>query len=546
MATEPCPSTALPLWDDDDHAKEECGIVGIYNLSPGSAESVSPLVSMALLDLQHRGQLGAGITSYDPSRSHLLLTHKDLGTVREVFRLGHAGKAKSVLENYRGIAAIGHVRYATSGRDQEAEYAQPFERPHSRRWKWFSIGFNGNLANYADLREHLTTRRGYHMVYDVDTEILMHHVAYAFRGEQKRSLVEAFNELTNDLDGAYNIVFINADGDLVAARDPLGIRPLCYGEKDGILVVASESVALRNMGIDAVTDVEPGQMVWVDGATRTLHVDHFTDERAHRHCFFEWVYFAHVASVMEKQAVYDVRWRLGEALARHETVPMDENCVVVGVPDTAKPIGDAFAFSLHVPSLEGIVRNRYIGRTFIEGEDRAGKVRRKYTFVASVLRGKRVFLVEDSLVRATTLRGLVERTRTEGGAKEVHVRIGSPPIIAPCFYGIDMSTLGELFAPKYLKPGYRPEDLDAMCDQVARQLGADTLRYLPVSELAGCVGLPHEHLCTACVTANYPSPAGARIYEHERRRKADGVPGRSYEADVLKETAEEEPIPAGG
>jgi amidophosphoribosyltransferase len=128
----------------------------------------------------------------------------------------------------------------------------------------------------------------------------------------------------------------------------------------------------------------------------------------------------------------------------------------------------------------------------------------------------------------------------------VHVRIGSPPIIAPCFYGIDMSTLGELFAPKYLKPGYGPEDLDAMCDQVARQLGADSLRYLPVSELAGCVGLPHEHLCTACVTTNYPTRAGARIYEHERRRKADGVPGRSYEADVLKETTEEEPIPARG
>jgi len=542
MATQPArrPCLTLPLCDEgEDHARDECGIVGIYNLDTSSTKSVSSLVSAALLDLQHRGQLGAGITSYDPGRSHLLLTHKDLGTVREVFRLGHAGKARSVLEHYGGIAAIGHVRYATSGRDH-AEYAQPFERQHSRRWKWFSLGFNGNLANYAQLREHLTTTRGYHMVYNVDTEILVHHVAYALRGESKLSLVEAFNELTKDLDGAYNIVFINADGDLVAARDPLGIRPLCYGEKDGILVVASESVALTNMGIDAVTDVEPGQMVWVDGATRRLHVDHFTDERAHRHCFFEWIYFAHVTSVMEKQAVYDVRWRLGETLARLERIPMDKNCVVVAVPDTAKPIGDAFAFSLGVPSLEGIVRNRYIGRTFIEGENRADKVRRKYTFVTSVLRGKRVFLVEDSLVRSTTLQGLVERTRTEGGAKEVHVRIGSPPIIAPCCYGIDMSTLGELFAPKYLKPGYASDHLDAMCIEIARKLSADSLRYLPVGQLAGCVGLPHEHLCTACVTANYPTPAGTGIYEHEQRRKADGRAGRSYDADVLREEMEED------
>ena len=525
----------LPIFDDgEDHAKEECGILAIYNLDRKNTRSVTPLVSTALLDLQHRGQLGTGITSFDPARSHLLMTHKEVGTVHEVFHLGHADTAKDLLEKYRGCAAIGHVRYATSGRDQ-AEYAQPFERTHSRRWKWFSLGFNGNLANYAELRDHLTTTRGYHMVYNVDTEVLIHHVSYALRGEKKPPLVQVFRELSQDLDGAYNIVFINADGDLVAARDPLGIRPLCYGEKDGMLFAASESVALKNMGVEIVTDVEPGQMVWVDADTRTVHLDHYAEERAHRHCFFEWIYFAHVTSVMEKEAVYDVRWRLGEALATLERLTMDRECVVVAVPDTAKPIGDAFAFSLGVPSLEGIVRNRYIGRTFIEGEDRAAKVRRKYTLVNSVLQGKRVFLVEDSLVRSTTLRDLVERTRSQGGAKEVHVRIGSPPVIAPCVYGIDMSTLGELFAPRFLNPGYSPEDLDATCREIATRLGADTLRYLPVERLASCVGLPHEHLCTACVTADYPTPAGRRVYEHEQRRKAGGCAGRGYDSEVLKE-----------
>jgi len=523
----------------DDSPKDHCGVIAVYNLDKKSNRSVAPIVSSALLDLQHRGQLGAGMTSFDPGRTHLLKTHKDTGSVHEVFQLGHPLEAKRLLEDYRGCAAIGHVRYATSGRDQ-AEYAQPFERQHSRRWKWFSLAFNGNLANYSDLRDHLTKTRGYHMVYNIDTEVLVHHVAYALRGEKKPFLVTVFSELTCDLDGAYNIVFINADGDLVAARSPLGIRPLCYGIIDGMFVAASESVALTNMGIEDFVDVEPGEMVWVDGETRTVHVDRFTQPRAHAHCFFEWVYFAHVTSVLEKHAVYDVRWRLGASLASREKLSMDADCVVVAVPDTAKPIGDAFGFTLGIPSLEGIVRNRYVGRTFIEGEDRAGKVRRKYTLVTSVLRGRRVFLTEDSLVRATTLRGLVDRARTQGGAKEVHLRIGSPPVIAPCFYGIDMSTLGELYAPKFLKPGYSDEELDRVCDEMARQLGADSLRYLPIGDLAACVGLPHDHLCTGCVTGRYPTKAGERIFAKEQARQSSMPAGRSYEVTAVDHVAADE------
>ncbi len=300
-------------------------------------------------------------------------------------------------------------------------------------------------------------------------------------------------------------------------------------------MAASESVALTNMGFENVTDVEPGQMVWVDAETRTVRLDRFSEARDHRHCFFEWIYFAHVTSVMEKQAVYDVRRRLGESLAKREHLQMDEDCVVVAVPDTAKPIGDAFAFNLKIPSLEGIVRNRYVGRTFIEGEDRAAKVRRKYTLVNSVIRGRRVFLVEDSLVRSTTLRDLVERTRAQGGAKEVHLRIGSPPVIAPCCYGIDMSTLGELFAPKFIQRYYTQENLETVCKEMARQLGADSLRYLPVSDLSGCVGLPDKHLCTACVSGEYPTPAGERIYQHEQQRRDGGCEGRGYDSEVLGE-----------
>jgi amidophosphoribosyltransferase len=298
--------------------------------------------------------LAAGLTAFDPGNPLRLRTHRDTGSVREVFRLDHAAKAEAVVREHPGVAAIGHVRYATSGRDQ-VEYAQPFERPHSRTWKWFSLGFNGNLANYTELRDHLTAERGYHMVHGVDTEILIHHIAYALRGEVKPALVDVFGELTETFDGAYNIIFLNADGDLVAARDPLGFRPLCWGRKGDLFAVASESVALHNMGIDDICDVEPGQMVRVDHATRTIHTERFAAARGHRHCFFEWVYFAHVSSILDGTTVYDARWRLGQHLARDEHVEMDDDCVVVAVPDTAKPIGDAFAFVLRVPSLEGIV-----------------------------------------------------------------------------------------------------------------------------------------------------------------------------------------------
>ncbi|HJP32583.1 MAG TPA: amidophosphoribosyltransferase [Candidatus Latescibacteria bacterium] len=516
-----------------DKARDECGIVGVYNLDPESDQSVTPYIPSALLDLQHRGQLAAGMTRFDPTGAYRLLTHKDTGSVREVFRLTHRAKARSIVDEHAGVAAIGHVRYATSGRDQ-IEYAQPFTRHHSRTFKWFALGFNGNLANYAHLRDHLTKVRGYHMVHDVDTEILLHHVAHAMRGDSKPALAAAFRELTQNLDGAYNIMFLNADGDLVAARDPLGFRPLCFGVRDDLFVVASESVALRNMGIEEIVDVEPGQMVRVDYETRTVHLERYAEPQGHHHCFFEWVYFAHVSSVMEGRTVYDARWRLGENLARNETETMDEHCVVVAVPDTAKPIGDAFAFSLRVPSLEGIVRNRYVGRTFIEGEGREQKVRSKYTLLPSVTGGKRVFLVEDSLVRSTTLRDLVKRTRDEGQATEVHVRIGAPPVIAPCFYGIDMSTLGELFAPAWLTKGYTAADLDRVSRDMAAHLGADSLRYLPVADVAPSIGLPHQHLCTACVTADYPSTAGESIYDQERANGRERSQGRSTDltADI--------------
>ncbi len=216
--------------------KEECGVVAVYDFGKGPEKrNVAPIVVRALLEMQHRGQLSAGLTSYNPGRDRILQTHKELGTVHEVFALNHPYKSQRLMAEYAGHAAIGHNRYATSGAMETAQ-AQPFERVHGRMWKWFAIGFNGNLANYDELKRELEGN-GYHITYHADTEVMMHSINRELRGDTRPDFVKLFASLCANFDGAYNITFINATGDLVALRDPLGIKPLCYGAADGLLVV---------------------------------------------------------------------------------------------------------------------------------------------------------------------------------------------------------------------------------------------------------------------------------------------------------------------
>jgi len=288
-------------------------------------------------------------------------------------------------------------------------------------------------------------------------------------------------------------------------------------------------VALCNLGFTDVRDVEPGTMVCIQDGK--LSVQRFAPAPKHAHCFFEWVYFANVASTMDGSSTYLCRARLGQRLAEMEDQPVDTNhCVVVPVPDTAKAAADSMAYHLGVPSMEGLIRNRYIGRTFIEGvESRSQKVRMKYTPIPAVLSGRRIFLVEDSLVRGTTMRALAERLRLEGKAKEIHVRIACPPIVAPCFYGIDMSTLGELYAPKFVGRNYRGKLPAAVAAKMAADLGVDSLRYLPVSDLADCIQIDPDHLCLGCVTGKYPTPWGNRLMRKAREAMKQGKTGRTYE-----------------
>jgi amidophosphoribosyltransferase len=466
-----------------------------------------------LLDIQNRGQLAAGMTSYNPSREQLLETHKDIGTVSEVFRLSHRGKAESLMREYAGRAAIGHVRYATCG-SEDRNYAQPFERHHLEKRKWFAFAFNGQLANFQDLRDKLLSEADHHLARENDTEIIMHEISRELSGDRRPRLVDVMRAVSQRFDGAYSIVFLNAQGDLLIARDPLGIKPLCYAKEGNLFAAASESVPLFNLGFqpESIKSLAPGHAITITGGE--FAIEPFAAVERTSHCFFEWIYFANVASTLDERSVYLSRTALGEELARLELadgrVPLDDDTIVVPVPDTSKAAADAMAHKLRVPAREGLIRNRYAGRTFIEGGNRLKKAETKYTPLREVLEGKRVFLVEDSIVRSTTMRVLLNRIRSQGGAKEIHVRVACPPIVAPCFYGIDMSTVDELFAPKFLRG--RPLD-DTVQAEMAAALGADSLRYLPVESIARAIDLPGSNLCQACITGRYPTPYGQSLYE---------------------------------
>lgn len=521
---------------------EECGVAAVYHLPHASVSPLAPrqapdevarLLPRMLLEIQNRGQLAAGMTSFAPERRMLLDTHRDVGTVSEVFRLSHKAKAESLMRRLRGPAAIGHVRYATCGADDRS-YAQPFERRHIEKRKWFSFAFNGQLANYLQLRDEILRGGERHLSRDTDTEIIMHEISRELSGDRSPRLAEVMTALSRRFDGAYSLVLLNSEGNLLVARDPLGIKPLCYAFDGSLFAAASESVALLNLGFEAeqIRSVEPGTAITIVGGR--LHQERFAESPRRAHCFFEWIYFANVASTLDERSVYLARNSLGVELARMERerplCEIDENTIVVPVPDTSKAAADAMAFALGVPSREGLIRNRYSGRTFIEGgEDRRIKAARKYTPLREVLEGKRVILVEDSIVRSTTMSVLLGRLREAAGVKEIHVRVACPPIVAPCYYGIDMSRIRELFAPGYLVDNELTEEAQA---RMASDLGADSLRYLPVDAIARAIGRPTGELCQACITGHYPTPCGQELYRIALQDTAAGRDReeRAYEA----------------
>lgn len=519
----------------------ECGVAAVYHFGRETTSSialscgagrVSQLIPRMLLDIQNRGQLAAGMTTYRPDDNELLHTHKQVGSVSEVFRMSRKAKYQKLMDEHTGVAAIGHVRYATCGKD-DPTYAQPFERSHLEKRKWFAFGFNGQLANYPELRAEIRSQGDFHLARETDTETLMHLLSQAISEQPDIGMLELIGRVNERLDGSFNITFINGRGSMFVSRDPNGFRPLCYAEREGFFAAASESVALTNLGFEPeeVKDLEPGCAVVIEDGT--MRVARYAPPRQVSHCFFEWIYFANVCSRIDGQSVYLSRKALGEELASQEREDT-ANAIVVPVPDTAKAAAEGMAFALGLPCLEGLMRHRALGRTFIESEDRDAKASRKYIPLPEVLRGKRVFLVDDTIVRSTTMKVLVNQIRTKGGAAEVHIRVACPPIIAPCFYGIDMPDVSNLFAPRFMqgRTVVTPE-IEA---RMAAHFNADSLRYLPLSSIPRALDKPENQLCRACLTGDYPTEAGERRFQQAQACHVNG--------HAAKRVLEEELIPA--
>lgn len=522
----------------EDEVKEECAVAGVSlsrpldNYPTGGAAFY---LYQMLLQMQNRGQLAAGITTYNQDRPQLIDTRKKVGTVNELFATNFKPKADAIMQRYSGFKGIGHTRYSTSGGDDEGS-AQPFERHHGRRWKWFSFSYNGNIANFTELKAELEKKQ-YHLVRNLDTEIILHFLERSQIGDKKMELDQAFKGLSEKFDGAYNIAYLDAEGTLAVTRDPMGIRPMCYAIGEDLSGAASESVALSNITEAEVKSLKPGEMFISKGDS--VEVRRYAKSPRNAHCMFEYVYFANAASVLDGKSVYETRWKLGVELAKQETLKVnDKDFVVVPVPDTAKPAADAYASTLGLPAREGLIRNRWnTGRTFIQSGDRREKVRQKFNINREVIKGKKVILVDDSIVRGTTSKYLVQYLREKSQAKEVHMRVTCPPIRSPCFYGIDMSTVGELIANKHSnreqlrRTGWHALD-EEVIEKIAKEIGVDSLQYISLDGLVKSIGLENgkKDMCTACLTGEYPTAWGTKLREKAIERYEKGTEAnRTYE-----------------
>jgi len=496
-----------------DGLSEECGICAAS--CPG--RNAAPELFRMIKDLQHRGQAGAGICTYNPARKIMIKKYKRPGRVDEVFSGADGDIFNQRMKDLEGEMGIGHTRYGTSG-SLTSRHVQPFERTHGVRYKWFSFGFNGHIANRPQLEESILSK-GYHLMLDTDTEVLMHYLSMHISDLGRADPKELFARIAGDFDGAFNISFLDAEGDLVMARDPWGIRPLSAVETPEGAFGASENCALHRFGEADVRHIRPGEMaLFSEGG---LQVERYCDAKNKALCFFEFLYFANVTSEIDGRPVYDTRKRCGEELAGIEDQRVNEKeWVIIPVPDTARPIAKSYARALGMSQIydEGIIA-RGKGRTFIDEGDRAMKVMMKFLPIPSVLRGKKVVVIDDSIVRATTMATLVNyHLRRLGGAKEVHVRIATPPIIAPCYYGIDMRTYDELAASPYedrvIDGALSPEVEGLLADRI----GADSLRYQTHRGLIRALGFDRDEVCMACLNRKYPTPHGKILDEktHDR------------------------------
>ncbi len=446
--------------------RETCGVCGIY--APN--EDVARLAFFALFALQHRGQESAGIATTDGKR---LQVYTDMGLVSQVF-------SEESLSQLTGDIAIGHTRYSTRG-SSRAMNAQPIVL--GKGSDTMAIAHNGNLINAEHLHAELC-EKGYTFKTSTDTEV----IANLILSSPEKEWVDRIRYAMRRLRGAYSLVIMTKHK-LFAVRDPLGVRPLCLGTVDGGWVVASESCALDHIGADFLREIEPGEIV----AIGENGIDSHQGEESRRAlCIFEYIYFARPDSIINGRLLYQARQAMGAGLAEEYPVEAD---MVMGVPDSATAAGVGYAIKSGIPLGEGLIKNRYVGRTFIEPHQRIRDlgVKLKFNPLSQMLDGKRMVVIDDSIVRGTTTPQVVKLLK-KAGAKEIHMRICAPPLRHPCFFGVDMATRQELIAAH------------KTVDEIRDFIGADSLGYLSIEGLIKAVDLPRDIFCRACFTGDYPIP----------------------------------------
>ena len=453
-----------------DVLHEACGITGVY--APG--DDVARLAYFGLYALQHRGQESAGLAVGD---GHMIDSHREMGLITGVFD-------EEILGRMRGNVAIGHTRYSTSGSSIVCN-AQPFVEESSLGQ--FAFAHNGNLTNADDLAALLP--EDVRLSATSDSEVLAKTIALA-PGDTFTDKIKAAMRIA---EGAYSVVLCTKDA-VYGFRDPWGVRPLCIGTYgDHGYMIASESCALATVGAHYLREIEAGEVLVVDG--HGIRTEHTEVVKPSSLCMFEYIYFARPDSVLSGRSIYMARYEMGRALAREHPVDAD---VVMAVPDSAIPGGIGFAAESGLPYVEGLIKNRYIGRTFISPDQkmRSQGVQLKFNPIVENLRGQRVVVVDDSIVRGTTTPRIVSLLR-DAGAREVHLRITSPPIVHPCYLGVDMATYAELIAANLTVP------------QICERVGADSLGYLSVESLVASTGRDRQDFCLGCLNGRYPSRPGS-------------------------------------
>ncbi len=462
-------SNKIILFMAIESLNEECGVFGIYN----PTESVAESIYLGLFALQHRGQESAGIAT---SNNKEICYKTNTGLIANVF-------GDFDVNQLKGNIGIGHTRYSTTGKDSKIN-AQPLQVIGTNGE--LALGHNGNIINSLELKEKFLSQYNVDYKTTSDSEI----IAHMYANSSGKDWFEKSNYCMRYIKGAYSLLIMTKK-EMIAVRDPLGIRPLCLGKKDDSWIISSESAALSHIGADFIREVENGETIVID-AEGMKSSKYPSRSKDHKMCIFEHIYFSRPDSVVDGQLTYESRLEMGRSLAIEHPIEAD---IVVGVPDSAIPAAIGYANQSNIPYTEGLIRNRYVGRTFISPSKKLRElgVKTKFNVLKEVVNGKRIILIDDSIVRGTTTSRVIEMIKN-AGAKEVHMRVSSPPITSPCFFGVDMATTSELIANKF------------SIEKIRMMIGADTLGFLSVNKLKSSVKASDNNYCKACFTGEYPIP----------------------------------------